>query len=293
MSLFTAGPADFVPAGVERRSWTVDVGLVQVDSLTEDVAATLPRLEAVCSAARIDALAAELTSFELVVVDTSPAAMEAARRAGVPLVALGSFDWAWIYAHYPALAGWARRFAAWQAPVRAVELWPGPGMIGFAAVRRVGVLGRRAPPVRVAERSVVVSFGGFGLDAMAGLLPELPGVTWVFAAPMRAPARADCVQVDDTPFPALVAGADCVLTKPGYGIHAEAALAGTPLVWLDRRGFPEAPALERAMWARGDVKASAAGAAAIAAAIQDRLARPRAVPVPGADEAVADAVLSG
>lgn len=293
VSLFTAGPADFVPTGVRHVAWTVDVGLVQRDSLTEDVDATLPRLAQVCAEARIDALATELSAFDAVAVDTSPAAMEAGRRAGVPVTAVGSFDWAWIYAHYPALAAWTRRFVAWQAPVRAIELWPGPGMYGFFSVRRVGLLGRRMAPVRVAERAAVVSFGGFGLDTLAAMLPEIPGLTWVFAAPMRAPARPDCVQVDDTPFPALVAGADVVLTKPGYGIFAEAARSGTPVVWLDRSGFPEAASLERALRARGDVKATSVAPAAIAAAIRQRLAAPRQPPVPGADEAVADALLSG
>jgi hypothetical protein len=35
-----------------------------------------------------------------------------------------------------------------------------------------------------------------------------------------------------------------VLTKPGYGIVAETALAGARVVWVDRGPFPEAAALE-------------------------------------------------
>jgi hypothetical protein len=66
--------------------------------------------------------------------------------------------------------------------------------------------------------------------------------------------REDALFVTGIPYPSLVATVDAVLTKPGYGIYTEAALAGTPLIWLDRGAFPEAPWLEDAMRARGDVK---------------------------------------
>jgi UDP:flavonoid glycosyltransferase YjiC (YdhE family) len=293
VSLFSAAPEAFTPPGVRHVSWRVDVGLVQRDSLTEDLAATLPRLAETHTEAHIDALAAALAGQDRVGVDIAPLALEAARRARVPAVAIGNFDWAWIYGHYPELAAWTARFAAWQAQAPAVALWPGPGLHGFRSVHPVGVLGRRLPAVRVAERAVVVSFGGFGLEGLGALLPELPGVTWVFAAPMRAPDRPDCVQVDEVPFPSLVAGADLVLTKPGYGIYAEAALAGTPVVWLDRSGFPEAPSLEAALWARGDVKVLDRSPSGLAAAVRERLAGGRPEPVPGAHSTVADALASG
>ena len=61
--------------------------------------------------------------------------------------------------------------------------------------------------------------------------------------------------------PALVAGADAVFTKPGYGILAEASLSATRLVWLDRGAWPEAPYLELAMWERGDIKVGPDGLA--------------------------------
>ena len=45
----------------------------------------------------------------------------------------------------------------------------------------------------------------------------------------------------------LVAGAEMVLTKPGYGIFAEAALGRTRLLWVRRGAFPEAPFLADSM----------------------------------------------
>ena len=98
-----------------------------------------------------------------------------------------------------------------------------------------------------------MSFGGFGLDLD---LPRLPDVTWVLAPPMARLDRDDCVYVEGVPYPALVAGCDLVLTKPGYGILAEASAAGVPIAWLDRGAFPEAASLVQVLRERGDLQAS-------------------------------------
>lgn len=279
VDLWTAAPPEVVRSDVPGAGvvpWTVDVGIVQRDSRSEDVAATVARAEALADDARVDALAAALRGYDRVVVDVAPAGLEAARRARVPAVAVGNFDWPWIYAHYPVLRGLSRRLAAWQAPHPGWSLGPGPGLRGFASVRPFGWLGRRRPARRVAERAVLVAFGGLGLADVEAWLPRLDGVTWVLAAPMPAVDRPDVVRVEGGSFPALVAGADVVLTKPGYGLLAEAALAGTRLVWIDRGAFPEAPWLEAAMRARGDRKVDGRD---VAGAVRARLADPPPPPV--------------
>lgn len=291
-TLFSAAPVHVLGRAHAVVAWRPDVGLVQADSLREDLPGTLAQLPA-CEVG-IAALADRLGSFHRVVVDVSPFALEAARRAGVPAVAMGNFDWAWTYRHYPLLAGWAERLAAWQAPHPGVELWPGPGLHHFATTRPGGMLARAGPPVRVAQQGVLVCFGGLGLHALDALLPVVPGVTWVLAPPMPRLSRPDAIFVDDVPFPSLVAGAGALFTKPGYGILGEALRAGTPMVYLDRGAFPEAPYLERVMAGRGDVRVPRVDAGPVAEAIREVLRRARP-PARGADdrEAVADAVLSG
>jgi hypothetical protein len=289
---FTAAPREVVEGflpGAEVVPWAVDVGLAQRDGLSEDLPLTLARLAERCSEAAIDRLAAALRGFGRAVVDIAPSALEACRRAEVPALAVGNFDWAWIYGHYPELQAWARRFASWQAGHRVLALWPGPPLTGFAGVERFGLVGRRRPAQRLASRSVLVSFGGFGLDELERRLPRVPGVTYVLTPPVAPIDRSDCLYVEGVPFPALVAGADAVYTKPGYGILAEAALAGTPIAWVDRGSFPEAPFLEEAMAARGDVKVRGGLAEAL-----DRLfSRPRPEPVdPGGAREVAARILA-
>lgn len=290
VTVVTAAPAAFVADTLPEAAvlpWVVDVGIAQRDSLHEDLAETRRRLETVASDAAIDQLADALRGFDRVVVDTAPTALEAARRAGVHVVAVGNFDWSWTYEAYPELADWAARFRAWQAPHTGLSLSPGPGLTGFARTEHFGPLGRTAPPADLPPGSVLVSFGGFGLDAMDALLPEVPGVTWVAAAPTSLPDRPDCRVVEGVPYPALVAGADAVFTKPGYGILVEAMLGRARLVWVDRGAFPEAAHLARAMTERGDRRVQvgtadpAAFRAALAAAVQARLRDPRPAAVRG------------
>jgi len=277
----------------------VDVGIAQRDSLTEDLDETLGRLEAVCGEAAVDRLAMALAHFDRVVVDTAPAALEAARRAGVPVLAIGNFDWAWTYQHYPALAGWADRFRRWQAPHIGLSLSPGPGLTGFAGSERFGPLGRTAPAHPLPSRSVLVSFGGFGLDALDRLLPRVAGVTWVAAGPTRLPDRQDCRVVSGVAYPGLVAGADAVFTKPGYGILVEAMLSGARLIWVDRGAFPEAAHLCEVMASRGDRRVAEAVTdptafrAALGQAVQARLMDPRPRPISTSSaESLARRVLS-
>ncbi len=278
---YTAAPR-LVLAGTladpDHVTWAIDVGLAQPDSLRVDLARTQALLAERCSDPAVDRLAAHLAGQDLmgVIADAPPPGLEAARRAGLPAVAVANFDWAWIYDHFPALAPWAARFRAWQAPHQALHLWPGPGLTGFQGVTEGPLVGRRRPAHVFPDthRHVLVSFGGLGLADLDRRLPQLPGVRWVLAPPMAPLERPDVFWVRDVPYPALVAGVDAVLTKPGYGILAEAMLAGTPLAWLPRQDWPETPFLAEPMAARGDVKVTGG----VDAALATLWSRPRPVP---------------
>ncbi|MEL6346978.1 MAG: hypothetical protein AAFV53_27945 [Myxococcota bacterium] len=290
---FTAAPPDvlqlYLPA-VTVRSWAIDVGLIQQDGLTQDLPATCDALLARCHDDAIDALATELVGFDLALVDAPPPGMEACRRAGVPTIAVGNFSWPWIYDRLPdpGLHDWARRFRDWQRPHRAISLWPGPGLSDhdFAGVERFGLVGRQATPHPLPPGAILVSFGGFGLRDLDRLLPRIDGIRWVLAPPMPALDRSDCLYVEAVPYPALVAGAEMVLTKPGYGIFAEAALGRTRLLWVDRGAFPEAAFIAQAMTDRGDLPLGPVHAPDFAARLRDAIdvSRRQGAPAPMADD---------
>jgi L-arabinokinase len=293
-TVFTASPraaAAWNPE-LEIEETATDVGFVQTDGVTEDVDATLALLETRITDDAIDAFAERLAGFELVVADIPPPALEAARRAEVPAVGIGNFDWAWIYRRY-GLEAWADRFAAWQAPHPAIQLWPGPGLRGFRRVARFGVLARRsAPDPDVAPGSVLVAFSAHGLPGGPEILPRIDGITWIVDDPL-AGERPDFVPMGGRPFPGLVAAADAVFTKPGYGIVAESLVAGSRIAWIPRGRFPEAPSLEAILRGRGDPEVPG-GPAGVREGIVAALAAGRPGPVGDPDEAdhIAAAVLS-
>lgn len=299
--LYSAASPDWVHgtlgprAGFELRAARIDVGIVQSDSLTEDVEATVAAWEA--AVGRVDALADTLRGLDAAVVDIAPTGLEACRRAGVPALAVGNFDWAWVYARYPALAHLAPTLRGWHAGHPALALAPGPGLEGFGSVRAeprplAGPASAAAWARTPGTRRVLAAFGGLGLDGLDAWLPPMPGVEWVLAPPTPRVVRPDVRYAEGVPFGAVLASVDAVLTKPGYGILCEAMAAGVRLCWLDRGRFPEAPYLEGAMRARGDVKVRG-GPEGVAAAITEALRGPTPAPVrASAVDAVVDAVLA-
>jgi hypothetical protein len=298
------GAAPDVAARALVVPFHADVGVVQRDGLAMDHEATLRELgrrfgDAGCDGGRAEAeLAAALAVHRpaAVVADVPPVAFAAAARLGVPSVAVGNFDWAWIYGTYaerePGFAPYARLCERWQAlATAAVHLEPGPPLVGFRGVVDAAPVARRllvdAAAVRArlgvpaGERAVLVSFGGFGLGDAARRIPRIAGVTWILAPPMGDLGRADARFVPDLPYLGLIAACDAVLTKPGYGIVCEAARQRTRLLYTDRGDFPEYAWLVR--WMTENAPAvhvpaaelgSPQGAAVLAEAIERLFALP-------------------
>ncbi len=70
--------------------------------------------------------------------------------------------------------------------------------------------------------------------------------------------------------PELLASADLVITKPGYGTFVEAACHGVPVLYLERPDWPEAPALCDWLEAQGAGERLSSGAQAMGAQLEHR-----------------------
>ena len=255
VSLFSAAThlLEKEAANIPWETMISDVGLVQEDSLHIDLEQTALRLKHLCSPSYRAQIAARLQGFDLALVDASPIAMEAAASIHLPVLSISNFDWAWIYEHYPELTEWAKRFASWQLKHHALFIPPGPGLFYFKSVTEAGLLCREATPFPLKRKSILVSFGGFGLNDIEQLLPKIAGVQWVFAPPNPAPQRNDFNYVEGVMYPDLIAGADIVFSKAGYGICAETARSGNRVLLLERDNFPEARSLEQFVLNRGGI----------------------------------------
>jgi hypothetical protein len=238
------------PPTIEMAPLEADVGVVQIDSLNIDERETALRAARFYSmfGAHVDAEATFLRARRATIVlgDIPPLSCAAAARAGVPSVAIGNFTWDWIYAGYdaferlaPGVVGTIRQ--AYASATRALRLPLHGGFEPMAAVTSdIPFIAGRSTRDRADTRQrlgvaddrpfVLASFGGYGLDVPYATIAESERLT-VLSPGMTLPAPLTHQD--------LVAAADVVISKPGYGIVSECVANGTALLYTSRGHFVE------------------------------------------------------
>jgi L-arabinokinase len=250
----TAAPerlfAPVAGAQVDLQPVEADTGLVQIDSLQldeDESARQARRFYADFDRHVLDE--AELVhrvKADVVVGDIPPLAFAAAARAGVPSVAVGNFTWDWIYGVYPAFDRLApgvipqiRR--AYASATLALRLPLHGGFEPMAAVTRdIPLIARRSTRNAAATRcalglpgdrpAVLPSFGAYGADLPLAQLRRSD--RFALIEPVRDPPPGWV-------YPDLVAAADVIVSKPGYGIVSECVANDTALLYTSRGRFIE------------------------------------------------------
>ncbi|GAA0569824.1 hypothetical protein [Caenispirillum bisanense] len=235
-----------------------DPGMVNADSntvLPADSLTAYRRLFDRFEAAVAEEMARQ-RSFrpDLVVSNVGFVPLEAARRLGIPAVALAPFHWGQILGAYCQAPDILERLQAIYAGAEAfLQTSPFVPMPDLGNTIPVGPICATAAPRRAELRAalgrapdapvVLVAMGGFGGELPVARWPRFPGWTLVTCGPDRAGPHPDVVRGDGLPFSftELVASADVVLTKPGYGTVTEAACAGTAILYRERNDWPETP----------------------------------------------------
>ncbi len=255
-----------------------DTGVVQIDSLRLDEAATIHRARdfyrMLPQRARQEASLLTAHDARLVVSDAPPLACAAAAAAGIPSIVVSNFTWDWIYEGYaehlsdaaellPSIRNAYRRAeAAWRLPMHG-------GFAAFDTIIDVPFIARHARHARDHVRRtlalpldrplVLSSFGGYGVSGLdLGRLDCLGKYSVVLTAgdPVNAldTTPAGVFEIpDDTLYGSglhyedLVAACDVVATKPGYGIIAECIANGPAILYTSRGQFAEYDVLVREM----------------------------------------------
>lgn len=244
-----------------------DVGLAQVDSLTIDERETVRRAVRFYESfnQRVTTEASWLSAIgaRVVVSDVPPLASAAAARAQLPSFVVANFTWDWIYRGLDRFDGDAPGVLpiieeAYASTTCALRL---PLHGGFqpmqSVVRDIPFIARRSRRGRddvrralglASDRPVVLgSFGGHGVrmpyaKALAGgrlqlLLTDFEVETSGDARPESAHLRCLSPQdltTHDLRYEDLVAAADVVVSKPGYGIVSECIANRTALLYTSR-----------------------------------------------------------
>jgi L-arabinokinase len=255
---------------LEVRRVAGDVGLAQKDALVIDEEGSVRAWRALVADwdAKVAAEARWLraSGARLVVGDIPPLAFEAAAAAGLPSIGVSNFSWDWIYGQLarrvPELgpaAEWAA--AGYRHAERLLRLPFAGECAAFRAIEDVPLVARRPRVERAEARrllgldgrpALLVSFGGVGIP---GLRPDafgrLAGWQVLLTGPLGdglPPANTRrlegaTLQRAGLRYEDLVAAADVVLTKPGYGIVSDCIAARTRLVYTERGDFAEYPVM--------------------------------------------------
>ena len=253
----------------------VDTGVVQIDSLRLDEESTIRAARDFYRDfdRRVHDEAALLRERHvgLVICDAPPLACAAAAAAAIPSIVISNFTWDWIFEGYESFGveapetlqtireAYAKASAGWRLPMHG-------GFGTFATIDDLPLIARHARHSREhvlrtleipSSRPLVLSsFGGYGLNHLdIGSLDCRD--TWTVVITGRTPPPrlpAGVVFVDEggiyssgLRYEDLVAAADVVATKPGYGIISECVANSTGILYTSRGRFPEYDVLVREM----------------------------------------------
>jgi hypothetical protein len=238
-----------VRTAVDIQPLAPDTGLVQIDSLRFDEEESARQAAAFYRTfddrADAEARVLKAAGADLVVGDIPPLAFAAAARAGVKALALGNFTWDWIYGIYPAFEALApdaipAMRAAYATATRALRLPFHGGFEPMAAVTDIPLIARRSKRDPAETRRILGIAAGrpFVLASFGGYGAPLP-----FDA-IRASGQFTLLSVEQLAphglwYEDLVAAADVVVSKPGYGIVSECIANNTALLYTSRGRFIE------------------------------------------------------
>ena len=256
----TTAPKWLFPERVRYSRQSIDIGIVQRDSLEMDLDATLQTCRLLHkNAPRL--IENELAfvrdhDVRLIIGDIPPLCFEIAARAGVPSVAIANFTWDAIYGAYlkelPEFGPLIDEMRQWYAKATLALTLPYPcNMDVFKqrepipwVARFSGLQKNEARKKFSLPRSatvVMLSFGGLGLPRLPwDELKRMPDYVFVTTAD-ESKVDGNIVILPDAQrhYEDFVRAVDVIVTKPGYGIVADAIAHQTPMLYTDRGEFPE------------------------------------------------------
>ncbi|MCT7948623.1 glycosyl transferase [Ancylothrix sp. C2] len=244
------------------RPRAFDVGVVQSDSLSMDLPATLEKLKEIRKkqhsliASEVNFI--KLNKVGLILADIPPLAAPIAKAAGIPCWMMSNFGWDFIYrpwgGEFTEMADWIKECFSQCDVLFRLPLHEEMG--AFPDIREAGLTGgtpqfsdeqirQNWGITAPAEKTILLSFGGLGLA-------EIPYHNlahfsdWQFITfDKQAPDLPNLIKVQDKTLRPVdfmqISGR--VISKPGYSTFAEALRLDTPLISLTREGFAESPLL--------------------------------------------------
>jgi hypothetical protein len=202
--------------------------------------------------------------IDLVLSNVAYLPLAAAAQAGIPAMAMCSLNWADLFLNCFRAEPWAasihsQMLAAYCSAKDFLRVTPGMPMDSFPNRQCIGPLATLPEPdhsrrAQVAQRLSIPQTARWVLMAMGGMAfrqpiehwPQRDDIYWLVPEDWGV-SRVDVRSIEHAGcnFTELLATADAVLTKPGYGTFVEAACCGTPVVYVGRDDWlEEAPLVQ-------------------------------------------------
>lgn len=200
----------------------------------------------------------------LILGDIPPLCFQIARQANIPSIAITNFTWDFIYRAY------VKKYPGFRPLVVELEQYYRQATLALTLpysceldvflrreeipwIARVSSLTRDQARQRFSlPRSAVIvllSFGGFGLNPLCW--EELTRLSEYYFVASGKAGREDgnlrIIPDAQKNYADLIRAADVIVTKPGYGIVADAIAHQVPVLYTDRGEFAEHPRLVDAL----------------------------------------------
>ncbi len=253
----------YLPGEFIHRPRSLDLGVIQADSLTMDLAATLSQWQQIQAQAP-ELIAAEVSFIEqnqvdLIFADIPCLATAIAKRAGIPCWMASNFGWDFIYQAwgepFKELVVWiAEHFSQcdrlfrlpFHEPMAAFPIQEDVGLTGSSPKFSFSDLQVQLGLDHPVEKTVLLTFGGLGLEQIPyqnlSTFPDWQFITFDSQAPNELPNLLKVCGHTYRPVDVMPA-CGRVLSKPGYGTFSEAMRLGIPLTTVTRENFAESPLL--------------------------------------------------
>ena len=244
------------------RPRAFDVGVIQGDSITMDLEATLKKMDDFRRREKQivtgEVEFCNLNRVSLILGDVPAMVTQIAQRANIPCWLMSNFGWDFIYEpwgeDFKTIVSWLR--SNYSKCDRTFRLPMYEEMGSFPNQTDVGLTGGnpRYPETELREKfvlnqpkekTILLTFGGLGLQAIPyenlNLFPH-----WQFISfDQKAPDLPNLIKITDKYFRPVDFMPLCgkIISKPGFSTFAEAMRLDIPLIILDRKGFAETPLL--------------------------------------------------
>lgn len=246
---------------------TCDVGVVQQNSFEVDAKATLEAFSKFFQTWE-ERLPNEVnyliqSEIDVVVGDIPPMAFLAAKKAGLPALAIANFSWDWIYTPY---VEEYREFewiidtiqSAYQNANQLLRLPFYGNLSAFKKTMDIPIIAgkatksttemRKSLEVDEEKKLVLVALRNPDLETInLQSLTNLKNTKFIFLHLVPDSSNFIHFSQDKYHFPNLVAASDVIVTKPGYGIISECLANETPILYTSRTGFLEYDILVKAI----------------------------------------------